>query len=80
MIQKIVFALAAYAALYTAYVQFKPKQTYIEANPESMAAIKVSDPVRYAKVIEDATSYTASKFRNFSSLSAEERSNYSGGF
>jgi len=80
MIQKIVFALAAYAALYTAYVQFKPKQTFIEANPESIAAIKVSDPVRYTKVMEDASTYTANKIGNFSSLSAEERRNYRGGF
>lgn len=79
MIQKFVYALAAYAALYTAYIQLRPK-TFIEANPNSIAAIKVNDPVQYAAVMKDAASYTADKVDIFNSLNAEQRRNYRGGF
>ena len=56
------------------------RQAFIKENPESIAALQVTDPVRAAAMIAEGQAYTDSKLRIFNSLSPEERRNYKGGF
>jgi len=53
---------------------------FIAENPNSIAAIKVTDPELYAAKMADAQAYTDNKVAAFKALSPEERRNYRGGF
>lgn len=56
------------------------RQEFIAENPNSLAAIKVTNPEKYDKILADAQAYTMSKVEAFKNLSPEQQQNYKGGF
>jgi len=53
---------------------------FIAENPNSLAAIKVTNPELYQQKVDEVQAYTAQKVDYFNSLSPEEMLNYKGGF
>ena len=58
----------------------RKKDRFIAENPDSLAALQVTDPEEAARRLAEAQAYTDSKIATFRGLSPEERRNYKGGF
>jgi len=69
---------------YVTYLEEQAKevqrQEFIAENPNSLAAIKETNPEKYEKILAAGQAYTDSKVDAFNALTPEEKANYKGGF